>query len=59
MPRGETITLDAKAPPAARLSAANALLDRGYGKPAQEVSAVVDWDFSRLNDEDFEEWVAC
>ena len=29
---------DEKAPPAARVAAANALLDRGYGKPAQPIS---------------------
>src|SRR5215510_16343942 len=27
-----------KAPPAARVAAANSLLDRGYGKPAQPIS---------------------
>ena len=27
-----------KAPPAARVAAANALLDRGYGKPTQPIS---------------------
>jgi hypothetical protein len=30
-----SIMTDPKAPPATRLSAANALLDRGYGKPSQ------------------------
>jgi hypothetical protein len=29
---------DEKAPPAARVAAANALLDRGYGKPTQPIS---------------------
>lgn len=29
---------DEKAPPAARVAAANALLDRGYGKPTQQIS---------------------
>ena len=29
---------DQKAPPAARVAAANALLDRGYGKPTQPIS---------------------
>jgi hypothetical protein len=32
-----TIMRDKNAPPAARVSAANAILDRGYGKPAQSV----------------------
>ena len=30
------VAKDKKAPPAARVSAANALLDRGYGKPISE-----------------------
>lgn len=29
---------DAKAPPSARVSAASALLDRGFGKPTQPIS---------------------
>ena len=29
---------DQKAPPAARVAAANSLLDRGYGKPTQPIS---------------------
>ena len=29
---------DTKTPPAARVAAANALLDRGYGKPTQPIS---------------------
>ena len=33
----KTIMLDAKTPPAARIGAATALLDRGYGKPGQSV----------------------
>jgi hypothetical protein len=32
------IMSDEKAPPAARVAAANALLDRGYGKPTQPIS---------------------
>jgi hypothetical protein len=34
-----SIMTDAKAAPAARVSAANALLDRGYGKPPQHITA--------------------
>ena len=30
-----------KSPPAARVSAANALLDRGYGKPPQHITGEV------------------
>ena len=32
---------DKKAPPAARVAAANSLLDRGYGKPTQPISQTV------------------
>jgi HEAT repeat protein len=32
---------DQKAPPAARVAAANALLDRGYGKPTQPISQIL------------------
>lgn len=32
------IMSDREAPPACRLTAANSLLDRGYGKPVQEVT---------------------
>ena len=32
------ICKDKKAPPAARVSAASALLDRGFGKPAQAIT---------------------
>lgn len=53
-----TIMLDAKAPPAARIGAANALLDRGFGRPAQQVdvNATIDFDFSQLSDDEFEEF---
>ena len=30
--------LDEKAPPAARVAAANGLLDRGYGRPTQPIA---------------------
>jgi Family of unknown function (DUF5681) len=33
-----SIMNDSKSPPAARVSAANALLDRGYGKPPQHLT---------------------
>ena len=48
--------LDAKSPPAARIGAANAILDRGYGKPWQAVDlgaqATEQNDYSRLTDEE-------
>lgn len=37
-----SIVKDKKAPHAARVSAATALLDRGYGKPTQHIEAHVD-----------------
>jgi len=44
---------DEKAPPAARVAAANALLDRGYGKPTQLVAqALAKVDPAMLSDEE-------
>jgi hypothetical protein len=42
------------APAAARVSAAQALLDRGYGKPVQAVEVSSQPDLSHLSDEDLE-----
>jgi len=36
-----SIMNDKEAPPAARIQAASALLDRGYGKPSQHIEAIV------------------
>jgi len=48
-----TIMNDDKAPPAARVAAANALLDRGYGKPTQPISqTLAKIDPSAISDED-------
>jgi hypothetical protein len=42
-----------KAPPAARVAAANALLDRGYGKPTQPITqTLAKIDPSALSDEE-------
>ena len=42
-----------KAPPAARVAAANALLDRGYGKPTQPISQTLSKiDPSTMSDEE-------
>src|SRR6476620_448822 len=50
---------DEKAPPAARVAAANALLDRGYGKPTQPISqTVAKVDPSTLSDEELAAIVA-
>jgi hypothetical protein len=48
------IMRDAKAPPAARVAAANALLDRGYGKPTQPFfsQTVARVDPSSISDEE-------
>src|SRR6187401_1428768 len=44
---------DDKAPPAARVAAANALLDRGYGKPTQPISqTLAKVDPSSISDEE-------
>ena len=48
------IMRDPKAPAAARVSAATALLDRGYGKPPQAIEVSAEPDLSRLSDEDLE-----
>jgi len=45
------IMIDQKAPAAARVAAASALLDRGHGKATQPVSHK--WDLTKLNDELF------
>ena len=41
-------------PPAARISAATALLDRGYGKPAQAIEVSAQPDLTHLSVEDLE-----
>ena len=44
---------DEEAPPAARVAAANALLDRGYGKPTQPISqTLAKVDPSTISDEE-------
>lgn len=44
---------DEKTPPAARVAAANALLDRGYGKPTQPISkTLAKVDPSSMTDEE-------
>jgi hypothetical protein len=43
-----------KAPAAARISAATALLDRGYGKPAQAIEVNAQPDLTHLSNEDLE-----
>jgi len=43
---------------AARVSAACALLDRGYGKPTQQVESGSPGEFSRLSDEELDAQIA-
>ena len=47
-----SIMRDKNAPPAARVSAANAILDRGYGKPAQSVDLTSRNIYAEMSDED-------
>jgi Family of unknown function (DUF5681) len=55
-----SIMTDPKAAPAARVSAANALLDRGYGKPPQHITGEVASYVARLPEpaKTVEEWQA-
>jgi hypothetical protein len=46
------IMKDPKAPAAARISAAQALLDRGHGKPAQAIEVDAGPDLTHVSDED-------
>jgi hypothetical protein len=47
------IMKDPKAPAAARISAAVAVLDRGHGRPLQGLDVKVDyWDWGQLTDEE-------
>lgn len=51
-----SVMKDPKAPPAARISAAQVLLDRGWGRPTQAVDVVVEtYDYSRLTIEQLDE----
>ena len=46
------IMKDPKAPAAARISAAQAILDRGHGKPAQAIEVDAGPDLTHVSDED-------
>jgi hypothetical protein len=46
------IMKDPKAPAAARISAAQAILDRGHGKPAQAIEVNAGPDLTHVSDED-------
>jgi len=50
----KAIMLSDRSPPAARISAATAILDRGYGKARQEVE-MRQFNIARLTDEDLDE----
>lgn len=49
----KSIMANEKAPPAARISAAAAILDRGYGKPKQDLE-IRQPDLSRLSDDELD-----
>lgn len=49
----KAIMLDARVPPAARISAATAILDRGHGKAKQEVE-IRKPDLTRLTDDELD-----
>ena len=46
-----------KAPPSARVAAANALLDRGWGKPQVEITANVNT-FEKMNEQELIDYIA-
>jgi hypothetical protein len=46
-----SVMINPKSPPAARVAAASAILDRGYGKPTQQIEAEVDF-LDKLSDAD-------
>jgi hypothetical protein len=46
------IMKDSRAPAAARIAAAQAILDRGYGKPAQAIEVDAGPDLTHVSDED-------
>jgi hypothetical protein len=51
-----SVMKDPKAPPAARISAAVALLDRGHGRPTQAVDVAVEtYDYSQMTNEQLDE----
>jgi hypothetical protein len=54
----KTIMLSERAPPAARISAATTILDRGYGKARQEVE-IRKPNLARLTDEELDELGGC
>ena len=44
----QTVMNDPKAPPAARVGAATAVLDRGWGRPTQSIEGQVGLTFERM-----------
>ena len=53
----KTIMSDEKQPGSARVAAANALLDRGYGKAAQHISAEVTHSWESVATSEFDGWL--
>lgn len=52
------ICTDAEAPAAARVTAASALLDRGWGKPTQEVNINDERDYSVMDENELDKSLA-
>jgi len=53
-----SIMEDAEATPAARVSAADSILNRGWGKPVQQVEVGRPGDFSAMSDAEVESFIA-
>jgi hypothetical protein len=49
-----SVMKDPRAPAAARISAAVALLDRGHGRPCQSIGVQVDYDLEQLSNEELD-----
>lgn len=52
-----TIMKDGKQPSAARVAAANALLDRGYGRPGQHVTGETTVNWKTVAVPEFDSWI--
>lgn len=52
------VMADVKAPPAARVAAASAILDRGHGKPTQQVEVGGPGAFAAMSDDELDAFIA-
>ena len=53
-----SVMQDGKASPGARLTAANSLLDRAWGKPQQSIEATVTTTFDGMTDDELRDFIA-